>query len=123
MCLPPETTAGVVDSRTGRLFPIRKHARLTAEYWTAVLCRLETAPAKIVAYEMGLSWPALRMRLARAGLRVKPQDAEGMPPRMSQVVAMRREGKKNVEIARVMGITADAVGVYLYQARQRGIAV
>ncbi len=118
-----QTAPGSVDSRTGRLFRIAEGARLTDEFWAAVLHRLQTQPVKVVAYEIGCSEAALRMRLSRAGLRTKPRNAEGLQPATARIVDLRRGGASYSEIARTLGVTRNAVAVHLYQARKRGIAI
>lgn len=42
-----------------------------------------------------------------------------LPPRQRQIIAWRYDGYSNIEIAEILGLTPDAVGASLYQARQQ----
>jgi RNA polymerase sigma-70 factor (ECF subfamily) len=42
-----------------------------------------------------------------------------LPPRQRQVMAWHYDGYSNIEIAEILGLSADAVGASLYQARQQ----
>jgi hypothetical protein len=103
--------------------PARKYERWTRDYVEVIRRELQRVPAKVLAHRLGIEEPALRMRLSRYGISTIPRDAEGLPPRRSLIVSMRREGKSVRQIAEALSLAEGGVGRQLHLARKQGVAI